>query len=242
MTNLTRRQFMRIAGLAGTGAILSSFFAFTVRDTFTKQPTVIERPQFEIVVPERYRDVKTLGDLIGKERVCPIPPNRNDEEAMAKYAEEREKYLVTTRASIGEKLAYFALYANYPGDKGEVNEGGAHIMGVTDLRCVSGISKPYFEKRAPISHALKYTAATGQMPMHVYITKTAADRLKKSALFRQNMLANFSPDLPATVLPNDSEQAKLLRWEPCKTGIHEFLPKECGERYEFVEPRFIPRR
>ncbi|MBU0760116.1 MAG: hypothetical protein KJ858_00330 [Nanoarchaeota archaeon] len=247
MTNPTRRQFMRIAGLAGTGAFgLSSFFVpVNAQDKPTTQPTLIERPQFEIVVPERYRNVKTLGDLIGKERVCLIPPDRNDKEAMAKNAEEREKYLITTRAGISSKdkqLCSFALYANYNGDKGEVNEAGTQIMGVVDLRGVSGISGAYFERHAPISHALKYAAATGQIPMHVYVTETAAGRLIESDVFKQNMLANFSPTFPATVLPNDSEQAKFLRREPCKTGIHEFFPIDCGTRYEFIEPRFIPKR
>jgi len=241
MVNPTRRQV-----LAGLGALgLASFLApITAQNKTTTQPALIERPQLKIVVPERYRNVKTLGDLTGEGIVCLIPPDRNNEEAMTKFRAEQEKYHITTRASFlndGKKLDYFVLYVNYAGDKEEVTVPGAQIVGVTDLRGVSGISEAYFERHSPISHLLKYTTATGQMPMHVYLTETAADRLEKSALFRQIMIATISPTLPATVLPDNSEQAKLLRNEPCNTGIHEFFPKEPTQNYEFREPMFIPK-
>lgn len=240
---ITRRGFIAGSALAGAALFASSFSA----PQQTVPAAIMKRFPFEVSVPERYTDIRKLGDLIGEGVVCLVPPNRNDKEAMEKFAAEQERFYVTTRATLAndangdhKKLTYLGLYVNYGGDKGEVAVPGAHILGVTDLRGVSGISEAYFERHAPVSYMLKYGAATGHIPMHVYLTETAADRLRGSLLFRQNLMAHLSPTLPVTVLSNNSEQARFMRNEPCKTGLHEFFPENPSYNFRFNEKIFVP--
>lgn len=238
----TRRQL-----LAGGAAVLGTALFVPYLDgdaNSTTHPSQrIEFPCIQVPISEKYSHIKTLGDLAGEERVCLMPPDREDPEDIKNFLEERERAFIKTRSgfqtrgnSPNEELRYLEFKAQYGA------EDKTQIMGVADLRGIDGLSEAY-NNGAPLSHLVRYTAATGDFPMHILLTETAANyasgKERENMLFKQNLIQTFSPKIPVTVVPNNSEAAKLIRNEPCRTGIHEFFPREKpSQRYKFTPPAF----